>query len=116
MLSLTDGQLGESVLPPNIVEAMINNIERGDIRPSFAASSSNQPMSMEIDPESYEAYVEPKGRVGRPRKTQSTPMTVDTDQKRKTDDDSPNKRQSKSSRKKGKRRSKTNTQLYPRCF
>jgi hypothetical protein len=92
MLSLTDGQFGEPVLPPNIVEAMINNIERGYIRPSFAPSSSNQPMSMEVDPETY---VEPKGPVGRPRKTQSNPMTVDTDQKRKTDEESPNKSRAK---------------------
>jgi hypothetical protein len=74
MLSLTQGKLGESVLPPNIVAAMVDNIEQGNIRPSFAASSSNQPMSMEVDPE---MYVEPKGPVGRPRKTQSKPMVVD---------------------------------------
>jgi hypothetical protein len=110
MLSLADGQLGDSVLPPNIVASMIDNIERGDIRPSFASSSSNQPMSMEVEQEapkrSPETDVEPKGKRGRPRKTQPELMNVDTDQKRKTEDDSPNKRQSKSSRKKEKEEAK----------
>ena len=101
MPEVTDGHLGQPALPPNIVAFF----EQGGVFPG-ASSSSNQPMQVDPTKRPPETELEPKGKVGRPRKTQQidappAPMLVDREPKRKTsgDEETPGKARAKSKRK-----------------